>query len=100
MQTQAYFENIQNHILSEIETSSQLDTISRGWFTDENLFKALCGKARKGVAIELMIMSDEINNSCGINYDLLCNAGGKVWKINTFGATENLMHNKFCIIDN
>jgi len=45
-------------------------------------------------------MSDEINNSCGINYDLLCNAGGKVWKINTFGATENLMHNKFCIIDN
>jgi hypothetical protein len=100
MQTQAYFENIQNHILSEIEQAHSSIQLAVAWFTDENLFKALCGKARKGVAIELMIMSDEINNSCGINYDLLCNAGGKVWKINTFGATENLMHNKFCIIDN
>jgi len=88
MQTQAYFENIQNHILSEIEQAHSSIQLAVAWFTDENLFKALCGKARKGVAIELMIMSDEINNSCGINYDLLCNAGGKVWKINTFGATE------------
>jgi len=58
------------------------------WFTDEICSKHYVGRLEKALQSELMIMSDEINNSCGINYDLLCNAGGKVWKINTFGATE------------
>jgi phosphatidylserine/phosphatidylglycerophosphate/cardiolipin synthase-like enzyme len=100
MQTQAYFEEIQQHILHEIEPAKSSIQIAVAWFTDEKLFSALCAKAKSGIAVELMLMNDEINNSSGINYDSLSSAGGKVWKISNTGGHDRLMHNKFCILDN
>ena len=100
MQTQAYFEDIQQHILIELEKAKSSIQIAVAWFTDINLFSSLCNKANSGIAVELMLMNDEINNSSGINYDLLCNAGGKVWKIGDKNKPDRLMRNKFCIIDN
>jgi hypothetical protein len=96
MQTQAHFDNIQSHILQELKKSQRSITIAVAWFTDVSLFEILCKKSKQGIQIQLMIMNDDINNSCGINYDLLVKAGGKVWKV----GSENLMHNKFCVIDN
>ena len=100
MQTQAYFEEIQKHILHEIEKAISSIQIAVAWFTDMKLFSALCNKAKSGVPVELMLMNDEINNTCGINYDLLTNSGGKVWKITNSGGHDSLMHNKFCVLDN
>ena len=73
MQTQAYFEEIQKHILHEIEKADSSIQIAAAWFTDEKLFSALCNMAKSGIAVELMLINDDINNSSGINYDLLSN---------------------------
>jgi len=98
MNTQAYFDNIAEQITKRLQKAQQSVFIAVAWFTDSSLFELLCKKSRQGVQIQLMLMNDEINNSCGINYDLLVKAGGKVWKVGN--ENENLMHNKFCVIDN
>ena len=69
------------------------------WFTDDRLFDALVSKAASGVPVELILMNDEINNNCGIDFNLLATKGGKVWKIGSGEANDTLMHNKFCVID-
>src|SRR5450759_925841 len=100
MRTQAHFEDIQQHIFDEIENSTSSIQIAVAWFTADKLFSSLCNKAKSGIAVELMLMNDDINNSCGINYNSLSNAGGKVWMISNTNGNQSLMHNKFCIIDN
>jgi len=97
MNTQAYFEDIAVHIEQELQKAQQTIVIAVAWFTDASLFRILCTKARQGVAIQLMIIDDEINNASSIDYDLLISAGGKVWKI--ISDENTLMHNKFCVID-
>ena len=100
MQTQTYFEDIQKHILQEIDQTKSSIQIAVAWFTDEKLFSALCSKAKAGIAVELMMMNDDINNTSGLEYESLTNAGGKVWKISKTSGHDRLMHNKFCILDN
>lgn len=98
METQAYFENIQYHIKKELNQAKNSIQIAVAWFTDEELFDILCQKAEEGKTVELIIVNDEINNNSKINYELLNNAGGKVWMI-AYDTDGSLMHNKFCIID-
>jgi hypothetical protein len=98
MQTQAYFENIQEEILNELSKTQESVIIAVAWFTDTLLFESLCRLASKGIKVQLLIMNDEINNSSGINFEKLNTAGGKVYKIGD-GSHESLMHNKFCVID-
>ena len=97
MNTQAYFNHIAEQITQQLQKAQQSVHIAVAWFTDASLFELLCKKSKQGVRIQLMLMNDEINNTCGIDYNLLVKAGGKVWKAGN--ENENLMHNKFCIID-
>jgi len=99
MQTQAYFENIQEHIITELKAAKSSVIIAVAWFTDNVLFDILCKLADKGIKIELLLMNDEINKSSGINYDMLQQKGGKVWMISNADGSNNIMHNKFCVID-
>jgi hypothetical protein len=98
MNTQAYFENIQSHILRELNRAQTSITIAVAWFTDKSLFNVLCSKASAGIRIQLLLMNDDINNSSGIDYNHLQESGGKLWKVGG-GNADSLMHNKFCIID-
>jgi hypothetical protein len=98
MNTQAHFDNIQFYILQELTKAKHSIVIAVAWFTDNELFNILCEKSKQGVAVQLIIMNDEINNGSGIDYHALTKTGGKIWKINS--ETNNiLMHNKFCVID-
>jgi len=99
MQTQAYFENIQEHIIKELNSAKSSVIIAVAWFTDDILFDIICKLADKKIKIELLLIDDEINKSSGINYDLLQQKGGKVWMIGSVGGNNNIMHNKFCVID-
>ena len=99
MQTQAYFDDIQYYIKKELNKANQSICIAVAWFTDKELFSALCEKATDGVGVELIIMNDEINMNSGIEFDLLTKMKGKVWKISSDKDSDILMHNKFCIID-
>jgi len=98
MQTQAYFENIQEQIIHELTKAKCSVVIAVAWFTDYELFNLICKLANQGVGIQLLLMNDEINNHCGIAYEQLKTVGGKVWKIGN-GNNDSLMHNKFCVID-
>lgn len=98
MQTQAFFENIQQEIKIELQKAKRSVVIAVAWFTDSELFNAICKLASQGISVQLLLMNDEINNSCGIDYEKLIKAGGKVWKAGK-GEHDTLMHNKFCVID-
>lgn len=97
MQTEAIFENIASRIQDEINKAQKSIYIAVAWFTNKKIFEKLMVKAREGCSIHIIISNDEINNNSSINFEHLNKYNGKVYKI---GNGENeLMHNKFCVID-
>ena len=99
MNTQAYFDNIQEQIITELNSARDSVVIAVAWFTDEKLFETLCRLADKGIKIELLMVNDQINQTSGIKYNRLEEKGSKVWMIGSNDSRDNIMHNKFCIID-
>ncbi len=97
MKTQAYFDNIKAVILDEIVKANKSIYVAVAWFTDNDLFQTLYERGKAGVKIHLMLYDDEINNLRGVNSGLLSNCKGLVYKIKKGSA--NIMHNKFCVID-
>jgi phosphatidylserine/phosphatidylglycerophosphate/cardiolipin synthase-like enzyme len=61
MQTTAHFDRIHETILTELQKAQKSLYVAVAWFTDHNLFQALCRRAAAGAAVELMITSDAIN---------------------------------------
>ncbi len=96
MTTQAYFENIQPVIGRELEKATQSITVAVAWFTDYSLYRILCNKASKGISVKVLILNDEINAIYGINPLNLKACGGEIHLI---GSKDEMMHNKFCVID-
>lgn len=97
MQTEAIFENIADRICEEIISAKKSIYIAVAWFTNQNIFNLLLEKANKGCHVSLLISNDEINNSSRIDFNRLNTLKSKVYKV---GNGENdLMHNKFCVID-
>lgn len=99
MQTQAYFEDIQFHIKKELSKANYSIQIAVAWFTDREIFALLCEKAKNNVKIELIVINDKINKGCGIEFDVLNKLGSNFWFVGSGKENENIMHNKFCIID-
>ena len=99
MEPIACFENIHEKIIEELNDAKKSILIAVAWLTDEELFDVLCEKAKHGTKVELIIIDDEINNNCGIDFDLLNQANGRIWKIGNSLVSKKLMHHKFCIID-
>ncbi|MCD8445162.1 DUF1669 domain-containing protein [Tenacibaculum finnmarkense] len=96
MQTEGVFENIAERIAEELQKAEKTIYIAIAWFTNKELFDILKTKAQNNCTVLIVINDDEINNNSKINYNQLDIYNLNVFKIND---TE-LMHNKFCIIDN
>ena len=92
METQAYFENIREHIQTRLADAEHSIDMAVAWFTDRILFEMVCQKAKKGLKVRLLLFDDDINKYLPIND--LEKFGGKIFRI-----SEKLMHNKFCVID-
>ncbi|MBD2514435.1 DUF1669 domain-containing protein [Nostoc sp. FACHB-973] len=88
------FEKIQNSIIAQIEQAKFTIWIAVAWFTDKQIFEKLILKRNEGLNIQLIISSDEINEKSGLNYMEF-----ETYKLPKIGKYENIMHNKFCIID-
>ena len=95
---QAHFENIKQILTEEIKDSRSSIKVAVAWFTDLELFQNLIEKASQNIEVDLIILDDDINNSSNIDYELLKEHNGRVWKISERNR-KSLMHNKFCIID-
>jgi hypothetical protein len=98
-QTQAYFDDIQDHITREIKKAKVSILIAVAWFTDKEIFNLLCLKATKRVRVELMLTNDRINVNSGLDYEKLRSRGGFVTLVGSRKSGRSIMHNKFCVID-
>ncbi|MBN3924403.1 phospholipase D-like domain-containing protein [Nostoc sp. NMS4] len=88
------FEKIQNEIIKEIEQAKFTIWIAVAWFTDKKILDKLIVKKQEGLNIQLIICDDEINNNSGLDY-----TNFETYKVPKTGKYENIMHNKFCVID-
>ncbi|EOS01040.1 hypothetical protein C799_02893 [Bacteroides thetaiotaomicron dnLKV9] len=90
------FEKQKNKIIREINEAKFSIWIAVAWFTLDDIYELLIQKRKEGLNIRIIIIEDNINQSKYDKYksdlNILCYP--------KFGAyNENLMHNKFCIID-
>ena len=92
-----YSNKIQNVIQKELFNAKQSIKIVVAWFTNDLLFQPLVLKQQAGVKVEIILNRDEINDSDDNNIDFceLINVGGVV----RWNETKQLMHDKFCVID-
>src|SRR5688572_22572829 len=94
--TTALFKNIRPQILTEILKAEFEIKAAIGWFTNHDLFDALCEKVKEGLTVELIILNDYINNRVdGLDFQYFIDIGGNFY----FGDEDRPMHNKCCIID-
>jgi phospholipase D-like protein len=99
MQTQAYFDSIQQQIINQIKSAKHSVFVAVAWLTDNAIFTELCNRAKNGITVELLLVNDAINNDLApFDHMRLEACGGKVFFIppQIDGA---IMHHKFCIID-
>jgi hypothetical protein len=97
MKTEAVFENISERIKQELWKARKTIHIAVAWFTNKELFDILKIKAQNNCNVFIIINNDEINNNSTIPFDTLKLKNLKIFKT---GLVDNeLMHNKFCIID-
>ena len=59
METQAYFENIRDHIKVRLTDAEHSIDLAVAWFTDRVLFDALCRKAKSGVKVRLLLFDEK-----------------------------------------
>ena len=90
-----HFAEIQRSIIEQIEVAKFTIWAAVAWFTDRVLFNHLVAKKEQGVNVQLIIADDEINRNSGLNYENVF----ETHRVRKTGDYENIMHNKFCIID-
>ncbi|EEM06207.1 phospholipase D-like domain-containing protein [Bacillus pseudomycoides] len=90
------FEDIQTSILEYIHKAEYHIWLSVAWFTDQVLFDALKQKAENGLNVQLILNDDHINKSSGLDFEKYF----ETYRKSPFGAySNNIFHNKFCVID-
>ncbi|GIM55533.1 phospholipase D-like domain-containing protein [Capnocytophaga cynodegmi] len=96
IQVEVFFEEQKKKIIDEIKQAKYLIWIAVAWFTLEEIYDLLVEKSNEGLAIRIIVSKDEINNPYLNKYkDRL-----QILAYPKFGQyNDNLMHNKFCIID-
>lgn len=100
IKVESHFLDIQDRIKDVLQEANHVIRIAVAWFTDDILFNILVEKARSGVQVELVLSNVENSGSSYLNFNLLRNAGGEVYRHGeSFFGAGGIMHNKFCIVD-
>lgn len=92
-----YSRKIQNVIQKELFKAHKSIKIAVAWFTNDLLFQPLLMKLDAGVKVELILNFDETNVSDNkdIDFNTFIDKGGVL----RWNKTRQLLHDKFCIID-
>ncbi len=97
MTLQTFFTEITSEIDSQLQSARESIKVAVAWITNEALLNILCSKALQNISVELILINDVINNSDkGYDLNKLIGCGVKVY----LASPDNMMHNKFCILDN
>lgn len=92
----ASFSNIEQTIIANIRKADESLKIAVAWFTNPNLYSLLQELIDADRRIELILADDEINfTNSTCNFQQLIDQGIGIW-VRRF---SNLMHHKFCIVD-
>ena len=95
MEIMPYFQDIRAIIINELQRAENEVIIAMAWFTNHDIFDTLLSILDK-IKVKLLVINDDINNRMyGLNFQKFIDKGGLFY----FGAPENPMHNKYCIID-
>lgn len=89
------FENIRNQIIEEIHAAKYMIWISVAWFTDPVLYQELLKKKQQGLIIEIALDDCDRNH----NADFSLENDFPVYWITVQSYYQNIMHEKFCVID-
>ncbi len=92
-----FFSNIQDEIIARINESTSSIKIAVTWFTNHDIFNALLKKFQSpSYQLDLIVLNDRINNKNeGVNFQKLIDLNGNFY----YSSIENMVHHKFCIID-
>jgi hypothetical protein len=99
MDTSVHFEKIAEEITKQLESADHGIVVAIAWFTDQSLFNVLRRKANSGVAVKLLYLDDKINNNASFNIRQLEGNKVQLYPIPSEENRQNLMHNKFCVVD-
>lgn len=95
----AFFDDIEDHIINELRAASERILVAAAWFTNQRLALALIERRRKYVDVEVLV-DDNLANRKSSALKMLSNAIVSVSFIKNLAADRALMHNKFAVIDN
>lgn len=89
------FEDIRNKIVKEIREAKYMILIAVAWFTDPILYDEILKKKQQGLIIEICV------NDCDQNHNTKFSLEKEfsVYWINIQSKYQNIMHEKFCVID-
>lgn len=97
MKSKLFYSEIENKIISNLQNAKKNVKIAVAWFTNPTLFNLLENLIDNDIQIELILSDEKLNfTNEKVNFQKLIDKNISL-KISTF---PNLMHNKFCIIDN
>lgn len=91
------FNNIESEIISVIKKSKSSLKIAVTWFTNHEIFNEILIKLENPeFKVDLIVLNDRINNKReGLNFQKLIDLKGNFY----YSNNENMVHHKFCIID-
>jgi len=90
------FEEQKNIIMEQINQAKFTIWIAVAWFTLDEIYDLLVQKTEEGIDVRIIVSKDEINKTKYDKYKDKLNIKGYP----KFGVyNDNLMHNKFCVID-
>ena len=94
---ETYFENIQSEIIAKIVRSKSCLKIAMTWFTNHDIFEEILRKLTdQKFKVDLIVLNDRINNKNeGLDFQKLIDNNGNFY----YSNIENMVHHKFCIID-
>lgn len=97
MKTEAIFENIAQRIIEELAQAQNQILIAVAWFTNTEILNLLLRKVQQGIAVHILLSDSSINRKKDQYFaqfnqkNSFCHYVGD--------DNKDLMHNKFCVID-
>ena len=93
VKTNAYFDQIENQVLGDLDGARVSIYVAMAWFTNQRIADKLVEKFDEGLDVKVVSYDDHTNAKFGVN---IASIPHKTIR----GTRGGTMHDKFCVIDN